>query len=108
MSTFTVIAEKVKTTLSETIDDSSVAKVSTGNTEDRDADSYISNTVDFHLSADADERHVWVNISAHTYASAGMGKPSFTTNADYISRHFTETEARVLLELLTHELAKLD
>ena len=107
MSTF-ITTEKVKMTLSETIDDSSVGKVSTGNTEDRDSDAYISNTVDFHVSADADEKQVWVSITSHTFASAGIRRESFSTNADYVSRHFTEAEARVLLALLTHELAKLD
>lgn len=108
MSTFTSNSEKVKIDLSDTIDDSSVAKVSTGNTEDRDADAYISNTVDFHVSADLDDRKVWISISGHTYASAGLSSESFTTSADYVSKHFTETEARVLLAVLTHELAKLD
>lgn len=103
--TTTGVKEQVELDLATEMGDHSVARISTISRE-HVADAYISNGVRMNVCADPEEG-VWIAISGHTYAQIGQGKP-LTTSVDYISHHFTEAEARALLEILTNELRKLD
>lgn len=103
MST-TQVGEQVKIDLATELGDHSVATIEVKNSDDSDA--YISNSVRMNVSADEDQQ-VWISISGHTYARVGWAEP-FTTSVDYISHHFTKSEAKALLAILANELAKLE
>jgi hypothetical protein len=103
--TTTQVKEQVQIELATELGDHSVAKIEVKN-NDANSDAYISNSIRMNVSAEPDSG-VWIAISGHTYARAGWDEP-FTTSVDYISHHFTEAEARALLEVLTNELRKLD
>jgi hypothetical protein len=106
MSTTIKLVEKVEFDL--TADEPSVAKVVVSNLDDSERDAYVSNSVSFHLSADLEEREVWVSITGHTFVRLDNVAETVTTHVDYLSHRFTEVEARALLATLVHELAKLD
>lgn len=102
MST-TQIEEQVKIDLATEIGDHSVATIEVKNSDTSDA--YISNNVRISVSAEDDQ--VWISIAGHTYARVGWEEP-FTTSVDYLSHHFTKSEAKALLAVLANELAKLE
>ncbi len=102
MST-TQIEEQVKIDLATEIGDHSIATIEVKNSDTSDA--YISNSVRISVSAEDDQ--VWISIAGHTYARVGWEEP-FTTSVDYLSHHFTKSEAKALLAVLANELAKLE
>ena len=95
--------EQVKIDLATEIRDHSVATIEVKNSDTSDA--YISNNVRISVSAEDDQ--VWISIAGHTYARVGWEEP-FTTSVDYLSHHFTKSEAKALLAVLANELAKLE
>jgi hypothetical protein len=101
----TAVKEQVKIDLATELGDHSVAKISV-KSDDSNSDAYISNSISMNVSAEPDSG-VWISITGHTYARVGWNEP-ISTSVDYISHHFTEAEARALLEILTNELRKLD
>jgi hypothetical protein len=105
MSTTIKEGESVSLELSTTIDDPSTAKVAVRATS---AEAFVSNSVDFFLRADIEDRKISIMASRHAYTSVeGFDEP-FVSAGDLISHRFTEAEARALLATLVHELAKLD
>lgn len=102
MSTTTTGVEQVKFDLEDS--DCSTASISAEVGEA--GEGYAISTTEFFLSADAEERKVWVNIRTHTYAR--FGEQKLTVGNDIASHRFTEVEARALLATLVRELSKLD
>jgi hypothetical protein len=105
MSTTINGTESVSLDLSTSLDDPSTAKVAVRAASN---DAFVSNSVDFFLRADVEDRKISVMASRHAYTSVeGFDEP-FVSAGDLISHRFTEAEARALLATLVHELAKLD
>jgi hypothetical protein len=104
--TTTAVKEQVVLDLATELGEQSSAKISVKN--EHESDAYVSNSIDIHTSADADDNSVWVSITGHTYVSFNTRVEPITTYVDIISHRFTKAEAEALLACLTSELAKLD
>jgi hypothetical protein len=95
--------EQVKFDLEDSECSTATVSIETGSA----GNGWAKSSTEFFLSADAEERKVWVNIRTHTYIRIADERP-LNVNNDIASHRFTEAEARALLATLVHELAKLD
>lgn len=80
----------------------STAKVS----QHLDADNaWISNSIEFYVSADVEDQEVYVNIQGHTYTSVD-GHEAITSFSNLLTHRFSRTEAEALLAVLSREVGK--
>lgn len=103
MSTITTGVQQVSFDLEDSECSTASVSIETGDS----SDGWAKSSVEFFLSADAEERKVWVNVRTHTYIRIGNDSP-ISINNDITSHRFTEVEARALLATLVRELSKLD
>jgi hypothetical protein len=106
MSTTIKEGQSVSLDLSTSVDDPSTAKVAVRATFNNDA--FVSNSVDFFLRANVEDRKISVMVSQHAYTALEGYEEPFVSTGDLISHRFTEAEARALVATLVHELAKLN